>query len=89
MLQIRLIRAMMCVNSKRREFVGSNPASYKISTLSARLRRILDFERSRNMRQASEFCRKLGFMRWFPVAFLTNDALIMNRAGFEFKSPAL
>ena len=37
------------------------------------LRRILDFEHSRNQRKGSEFfSREVGFMRWFPAALLTN-----------------
>ena len=34
---------------------------------------ILDFERNKNQRHGSEFfSREVGFMRWFPVAYLTN-----------------
>ena len=42
-----------------------------------KLRRILSFERSRNQRRGAEFfLGKVDFMRWFPVAFLTNGVLL-------------
>lgn len=54
------------------------------------LRRLLDFERSGNQGQGSEFfSRVLSFMRWFPVASLTNDVLIATRAGSERATPLL
>ena len=39
------------------------------------LRCILDFERSRKQVQGSEFSRVVEFMRWFPVALLTNGVI--------------
>ena len=54
------------------------------------LRCILDFERSRNQRQGSEFfSREVEFMRWFPVALLTNGDFFLVRAGFELKTSVL
>lgn len=39
--------------------------------------RILDFDLSRSQRQGSDVPRELDFMKWFPVAFLTNCAFIV------------
>ena len=44
------------------------------------MRCLLDFERNRSQRQGSEFVsREVEFMRWFPVAFLTNGAVIVSK----------
>ena len=52
---------------------------------------ILDFERSRNQRQGSEFFHlgKWIFMRLFPVAFLTNGVLKVIHEGIELTTPVL
>ena len=44
---------------------------------------ILDFERGRKKRQDSEFSREEDFIRWFPVAFLANVAVIVTGVGSE------
>ena len=56
------------------------------------LRLILDFERSRNQRQGSEFFQGSGiheveFMRWFPDAFLIDGVLKVARGGIALKTP--
>ena len=51
---------------------------------------IHDFEHSRSQRQGSEFfLGEVDFMRWFPVAFLTNGAFIVRHRGIELTTPAL
>ena len=62
--------------------------AYLVSALE-QLHRILDFERSRNQRQGSEsFLGKWIFMRWLPVAFLTNGVFIVTHGGIELTTPA-
>ena len=54
------------------------------------LRCIFDLEHSRNKRQGSElFPREVDFMRWHPVAFLTNGVLKVTHGGIELTTPAL
>ena len=35
------------------------------------------------------FSRGVDFVKWFPVAFLTNGAFIVTQAGFELATPAI
>ena len=48
------------------------------------LRCILDFERSRNQRQGSEFCEVVS-----RFAFLINGVLKVTRGGIELTTPVL
>ena len=52
-----------------------------------KLRRILDFERSRN-RDTAELFWEVDFRSSFPVAFLNNSDFIVVGAGFELTTPA-
>ena len=46
------------------------------------------FKRSRDQRQGSEFLsRKLDFVRWSFVAFLSSGVFIITRAGIELITP--
>ena len=36
-----------------------------------------------------EFSREVEFMRWFPVAFLTNGVFIGTHGGIELAAPVL
>ena len=65
-------------------------ASREILYLIGILRCILDFERTRNQRQGSKFfSREVEFMRWFPVAFLTNDVFTVTHGGIKLTTPVL
>ena len=47
------------------------------------LRCILDFERTRNQRQESDFSGEVALMRWFSIAFFANGIFIVPLFGFE------
>ena len=61
-----------------------------LAIVAPKLRCILNFKQGRDQRKGSEFF--LGnwiFMRWFPVAFLTNGVFIVTHGGFELTTPAI
>ena len=50
-----------------------------VIVMTRKLRRILDFEGSKNQRQGAEhFSREVDFTRWFPVASPTKDVFMMT-----------
>ena len=54
------------------------------------LKAILDFQRSRDQKQGPAFLPwNIGFMRWFPVVFLTNGVFIVTHGGIELTTPVL
>ena len=54
-----------------------------------KLQCILNFEHGRTIDRAMSFSREVNFMRWFPVACLTNGVVIVTHGGFELTIFAL
>ena len=69
---------------------GTSDSYERVVHAIKKLRRILDFERSRNQRRGSEILsREVDFMGLFPVAFLTNGVFILTHGGIELTTPVL
>ena len=64
----------------------SRPHSYlEINRVAYSISSVADVARYR----ALSFSRETGFVRWLPVAFLTNGFFTVTCVGFELASPAL